>query len=727
MCILALIALRDCVHLEGITGCRKVNEDYESYSSVELSCNGVNSHDYTYVNGYSFCFAAVFLNAPIAQVKHLSTGDCRGSRLNNTLADFLPNVIEYDISFHEVETINSDDLGFGSLAIFNASHNKLTDLSGAIFSQTPQLNTIDFSYNKIKRLKAESFSDLDRLNILDLSYNSIEDIENNMFEHNNELKTLYLIGNPMKHFDCNIFNQYMRSFTVYVSWEHLKELNANCMKGRETLTIEMTESMITFDIIKSILEEYEEVTFSKKMEITDNVRALNYFNISGNEIENIEVVSQLKSPIEILDVSHNTFHDFMLTSSSFEDLNNLKFLNLSHTQVSFIQVYTFDNMLDLITLDLSNNLLKTIDENLFEKNIKLKDVFLGNNQFKQIDCSIFALMKNAINMHISLESVEEINTICLGNSLEINFNEKDQIIFHGNGTRFNCSRHHFQQLKSLKIAGNHLENTHQVIEAVGSSIETLDLSRNFIGPLEPSTFEKFDHLLYLNLSSTNLSNFGFNTFYHQTNLLSLDLSYNHLGEVDFTLLLRNFRTLLLLNLEGNDLTEIITVKPLNFPQLASLGISKNNFSCQYLANFLQQWPHLHLFHNPSKQTHIGGTDCIHDQFAEAVDHSSSGLNAAKANFDMKSTIKDRTNIEMNAEKSKAAHESNSSSFILDELRALKYLFLVVIVICCGYFVVKSQMLHRIRQRWIRDRMDNMVAYQQNHESNQGQIQLLGES
>lgn len=42
-----------------------------------------------------------------------------------------------------------------------------------------------------------------------------------------------------------------------------------------------------------------------------------------------------------------------------------------------------------------------------------------------------------------------------------------------------------------------------------------------------------------------------------------------------------------------------------------MGISKNNFSCEYLVKFLLQWHDLKLIDNPSNQTHIGGVDCVH--------------------------------------------------------------------------------------------------------------------
>lgn len=706
-----------------ITGCQKLNDHYLSYGAIELSCNGLNSYDYTYSHGYSNCYSAVFSTDPNEAVLKVRTGDCRGPRLNKTLADFMPNVNEYDVSFHEIEMITSEDLCFRSLIKFNASHNKLTDLTAGLFIHSPRLHELDFAYNSISNLKSEVISDLKELKLLNLSYNSIQTIENGIFKNNVELATLNLIGNPMKHFDCNTFNQHTRMFKVYIFWSDINELSANCMKERETLSIELNENMISFSIIElpqyDEYTEYTETTFTRKMIITDNVGALKYLNISGNDVDILEALRLLQSEIEILDASKNSIYTKEIALSDINNFNNLKFLNLSHLGLWDIGDDSFQNMLNLTTLDISNNLLKTIKENWFKSNTKLENVYLQKNFIKKIDCAAFSLIKRGINMHISFDDVIEINTSCLENSIKIDLNNENKIIFHGNGLKLNCTKVDFKQLKSIKLSGNQLENTNEIIEALGTSVEKMDVSRNFIGALKVETFEKFDNLQYLNLSSTNLSNFGFPTFYHQNKLLSLDLSNNNLMKVDFTLLMRNFHSLITLKMEGNNLTEINTIIPLNFPQLTFLGISKNRFSCKYLVNFLLKWPDLHLIHNPSnQQTHISGTDCVHEETIET-----STMNVGKSDFGTKSMIIDKASFGENTEKINTEHQSN---FILEELRALKYLFVALLILCCGYFVVKSQTIQRIREFSRRNPMENTVSYNQNEETHQGQVQLIDE-
>lgn len=115
-------------------------------------------------------------------------------------------------------------------------------------------------------------------------------------------------------------------------------------------------------------------------------------------------------------------------------------------------------------------------------------------------------------------------------------------------------------------------------------------------------------------------------------------------------------------MEGNNLTEINTILPSNFPQLTTLGISKNQFSCQYLVKFLKNWPKLHLIHNPSiNQTHISGTDCIHEELIGVIDDM-------EPNFEPKSRVISKASFDANT---KIVSPEHQSSFILEELRAEK--------------------------------------------------------
>lgn len=205
------------------------------------------------------------------------------------------------------------------------------------------------------------------------------------------------------------------------------------------------------------------------------------------------------------------------------------------------------------------------------------------------------------------------------------------------------------------------------------SVGSLDLSSNFVGQINTTTFERFNNLQYLNLSNSNLTNFDFKSFYHQRKLRVLDISYNRIKKINFTPFLSNFKDLHTLNLEGNSLSELDTMTRVNFPELSTLGISKNQFSCEYLAQFLANWQTLHLINNSSNKINVKGIDCYHEEY----DNDDDTLNVTKP-IDVVQT----TNTEQN--------------FALKELRTLKWLFVGFIVMFIVIFFVFSMYLWAIK-------------------------------
>ncbi|XP_055302598.1 protein artichoke-like [Sitodiplosis mosellana] len=707
--------------------------DYNPYY-VQLVCGEFVQKD--------SCFSSNFVHSSYNYVRLLKTGNCRGTRLNETLPDIFQNLQTYDISFHGVDAITSDGLKFANLRILNASHNELPNLPGSIFIQTPQLFEVDFSFNniseistdgfkaasklrtitlshnKLSTLNSEAFVGLNELTKVDLSNNLIDSIERNTFQNNHKLEILHLENNLMNRVDCNVFYQFVSSIAMFVSWANIDELDANCMRGRSSLEIEFNSDKVIFRAMQRRSYLYPLPVI---MGINGYFPLINQFNISGNRVQSVEeVIEKLGTSILNLDASQNFFTNNLLNGNIFRKLINLRQLNLSHTQVSMLNYDTFSNLDELVNLDLSGNTIRNLDEHLFRNNLKLKILYIENNPLTRVDCNILWPLKNSVLVRLTWDAVQELDTSCLRNSLRIDVDGQNEISFRviGSNADLNCTKKHFRALKSIRLSGNHLRNTPQVIEELGSTIESLDISSNFVGELNGTVFGKLKQLHHLNLSSTQLSNFGFSTFYHQNQLKSLDISFNHIVKVDFTLLFRNFKNLETLSLEGNDLTNIDSVTRTHFPKLISLGISRNQFSCYYLAKFLLPWQNLHLFHNPSNGTHIDGVDCVHDDKAEVISSSTEQVKSVvmpssretstntQASLDTDSSAGNKMNLV------KASSVDDSPNYVLQELCALKYL---IIIVCCGYLVVKCKLVQRIKRKMERNSMESAVAFRHGQE------------
>lgn len=660
-------------HLVKITGCEfsATNNNYNyqygnSYDTLRLRCTGPDDY-----GNYRFdsCYDTIFrYQQMLSDMKFLQTGDCGGIQLDQRIRVFFTNLQTFDISSYGVESLSSADLNLKHLETFKAPYNQLTNISSALFIHTPQISEIDFSYNqinaihsddfkgaskltkilfphndisileselfmhtpklmsidlsynKITKLEIDTFSTLKYLQTLDLRNNLIKIIDRDAFKNNNNLQRLFFENNPIQRFDCNISSLANFRIGASLSWNNITELDTACGAKPVEFTGSGDNVILTFSSLAPM---------TIKKEYFKNFRL---FNTSGNHLKNTAQLIDLLGPsIEVLDVSSNYVGE--LSANTTEQFTNLKYFSLRNTNLSVINA-----------------------DVLSKTSSKLETLLLENNPFIRMHCDFFSFLMNSTAIHVSDDMwnhIEELDTSCLKDSLQIELKNGGDVLFRvlivNAGIERHCDRKMFENLRFLNISGNHVGNAVKIIELLGESIETLDLSGNFVGKLNSSLFERFNRLHYLDLSHTNLSNFGFGTFYHQRKLTHLDVSFNHMKHLNFTLFLRNFKDLKTLHLEGNDLSEINTVTRAIFPQLSTLGISKNRFSCDYLATFLLQWPHIHLMNNPTpKQMHIDGVDCYHDEHdlidKEIVPNHTENIEFDKNHSKVGSTVRFDCNI-----------------------------------------------------------------------------------
>lgn len=520
---------------------------------------------------------------------------------------------------------------------------------------------------------------------------------------------------------------------------------------------------------------------------------LKVFDLSNLPIENLYPIKQ---NLDKLLIGHNKLTK--ITSAMLAYMLNVTELNFGFNRISTLERNSFWGLNKLKILDLSNNLIKQIDNDVFRNNRQLEVLRLGNNPIKQLDCfeplvmlkhldlritqisslnfhqilkldllhlegtplqriscSNFVLLINSTETHISLQNVTELDTSCVNGLLQIEMTNAS-IIFRSNQSHSQLIYpiEYVQHLKFLNLSSNHLNNTQQLIQHLGSSVETLDLSSNFVGSLNSNTFRKLINLRYLYLSNTNLSNFGLRSFMMMKKLNTLDLSGNNLNKVDFSLLLRNFKELNALNLEGNNLTEVNTITSGNFPKLISLGLSKNNFSCEYLAKFLQQWTHLQLLNNPSDDTHIDGVDCHHEdeddqnyivapiiigsteaiqptelnlieatqqtefptEFIDENYSNSTDVYVDQYKIDIETTILPEAINELDSVYNQTTHSTAVASSLnsILESRIIERLMLVLCMVCCCYLMMKTllaqRMMNKVRSTYCNWRQNNGREY-----------------
>lgn len=582
-CFLMLFNVWKSINAGAFAGCFFIDNSTESISFYCKESTG----SYPKVTCLSQFFGNSSWEVNRSAIKMLKLSECKGTDLNRKLYKTFTNLREFDVSFYGVQSLISETLNLMYLQMFNASHNRLTNIGGSIFYNSPNIRNVDFSYNKITKI----------------------------------------------------------------------------------------------------------------------------------------------------------------FSSDFLRATKLSTINFSHNEIFILGPETFRNLSELNTLDLSYNLIATIVKTQFNSNLTV--LYLQNNPIIRIDCNILQFLMSSTKVEFSWAYISEIDKSCSKNVVDIELNSGNDIIFritrNYTDSELVCSKESIKNLRYLNISGNQLQNTAQIIGLLGSSIEKLDISSNFVGKLDAETLKNLNNLMYLNISHTNLSNFAFNTFYNQRKLQILDLSYNHLKKVDFTLFVRNFKTLHTLNLEGNNLIEVNTITRSRFPKLNTMGLSKNHFSCHYLANFLLKWENLTLFENPSDQTHIDGVDCYHEELSSrrntsyetAMDLESSADDDKSYNFENVSAFATEASDKLTTgtkriHEEKLAFESTSRTFGIGKSETIEHLshtamagennstdfriveriLLVLCIVCFGILVIKkTNVIQNIRQKLERHSLDRNIGYQ----------------
>jgi hypothetical protein len=159
----------------------------------------------------------------------------------------------------------------------------------------------------------------------------------------------------------------------------------------------------------------------------------------------------------------------------------------------------------------------------------------------------------------------------------------------------------------------------------------LDLSYNYIGPLQISTFSLLKKLKTFNLKSTNISNIEFGTFSHQDKVENFNIADNNLGYFDLNMIF-SMSNLLRLDVSGNDLKDLTSVDQAHhlFALLQTIDITKNRFTCRTLMRLLKTFKLYKVSVVKSniehQETNINGIICAHVEGEDDIKPMVDGAN-----------------------------------------------------------------------------------------------------
>lgn len=414
----------------------------------------------------------------VNQVEVLRVGGCNEFICLDAIERY-NQIHTFDISlshYTSLDWLDSSSFKLEKLKKFNASHNGISSIM-MLLQNTPEATEIDLSHNKLTNINSSTFGRVDKLVKIHLSNNAIKTVEDGTFTNSSDLEFI--------DFNDNL----LRSIPVLTNNKKLNTIHIirNRISGFNYCIYAKMRSVSIYFSLKDVTSFYRDE------------------NCEGKQLEPLQVIRD------------NKHEGVLFTNGNYEiHCNDESFQNL-YTFIAGRKSYV--NVMDLLhyfgrsmtTIDLAGNLIGKLSTATFARFNDLSILILCDTHLKDFDFNVLT------NQYYGLKVLDISN-----NNLKYIKNTSLLQHFHG--------------LQEFNVAENQLQNTPEIIQHLRSSIEQLNLSANFVGRLNATSFERLTALKALNLSKTSLFMPNSNPFAALRVLRVLDISQNSLRNVNFAVL-----------------------------------------------------------------------------------------------------------------------------------------------------------------------------------------------
>lgn len=434
----------------------------------------------------------------------------------------------FDISYSGIRSVDWSIDASESIVDYDASFNELIEVPKAILRKYPKLETLKLAYNSLTRIYDGDFKFGQKLQGIDLSHNMLEFIEPNAFANLTELHFIDLKDNQ------------------FVSLPVLNDLYAS------TIDMEENARLSTFDCL----------SFSRPHKSSFFVRlSWEYIKSFSGDFNchqrkfNVREIYQLQGVYTGPPQSEQI--DLVCNNASFQ---NVQYFVAGH-------FHNVSEMLHLLgpstwKIDLSGNYVGELDGFAFQRFRFLRELILSDTGLTHIDIGMLVNSKMLNRLDISENHLEVVE-----NSILLQY---------------------FGHLIDFNVAKNQIESADEIIRYLPPSVQRLNLSGNNLTLTNAFyRFVRLNALKYLNLSDTNISALHANAFKSLGNLISLDLSHNHLNSVDFASILSTMNRLKEFRAASSQITNASAIiEHLRFSVLR-LDLSGNNIGPSINASLFQ--------------------------------------------------------------------------------------------------------------------------------------------
>lgn len=358
-------------------------------------------------------------------------------------------------------------------------------------------------------------------------------------------------GDKPPHCEYIDFDDVFETSDIKFNWSFITKLTISNKRiiGIPTRMFESLPNLESFVVVNSLF--YQEIDPNSFIDC----HKLEHVEITGTNISFLDTHLFPKTPkLKHLLFHHNRIHD--IKHDAFEFLLDLEELNLSYNNLTRLPSGVFHKLKNLKTLDLNHNRLVLLSfDSWFPPD--------GVHSLAYLDASY----NQFIELAWSEITVKKVN---------LKYNNLTSIHISGNCTELHAS---YNMIESVTVGSNcsieKLYLAHNRIPGFGElrkcseTLRTLDVSFNILQ--RRFDFLGMKQLTALNVECTNLT-LQYTTLHDLRKLKFLDISYNNLKTIDFENLTSQ-RQLERLMISGNPIANmsIGSIKR-NFPNLKTLGI-----------------------------------------------------------------------------------------------------------------------------------------------------------
>lgn len=301
--------------------------------------------------------------------------------------------------------------------------------------------------------------------------------------------------------------------------------NADIPKIAETIRRETT--VVTIDISNAGLQSIDEIDLHLNGQ-------LKKFDASKNKLRVFPKKCLSTSPtVEEIDLSDNDLRD--VDFKDFVQNNRLTSVNLSSNEIGLMaltEIMDFSALKHLKNVDLSTNPISSIHRYLFCSDCVVS-LHLEHSLFS-LDTQLFRIDDN-ISIYFSWAEIKQICLRSDSNRFHMTLDDQYEWIEAIRDKNYNyhheihCGEQSMKTIERLFVGENRVENLSTLLQCLGPSLQTLQLSGNFLGSLNHTVFQRFTNLEDLRIVKTELVEFDFSVI--SKKMRYLDLSLNNVKTV----------------------------------------------------------------------------------------------------------------------------------------------------------------------------------------------------